>query len=153
MTTKFLGSSKLLAPVLLLTSSSIYAQQTTDAAKFAEQTVRDVYDKDKAGGVFPLTVEAQRFVRWGDAKKRLNNALENGPVQNIDGSTCSERANTSMERCTGKFYVCSVKGRLAKQLLVADIAICHAPSGGWYLDGLRTLDPLPTEEGVTSPDR
>ena len=144
---------KLLAFMCVSVSSTAHSQELADAVNFAEQTVHDIYDKDKAGGFFPLTIEAQRAVRWGDDKRRVDNALRNGPVQHIDRSTCTGRPNQLTERCNGSLYICNVRGSLAKQPLDADIAVCHSSSGRWELDALRTADPLANEGGATSPPR
>ena len=152
--TKWLvGLPKLLALMCVLVSSTARAQELVDAVDFAEQAVRDIYDKDKAGSFFPLTIEAQKTVRWGDDKRRIEYALRNGPVQRIERSTCTGKPNQSTERCTGNLYICNVRGSLAKQPLDADIAVCHGSSGRWELDALGIADPLANEGGATSPQQ
>lgn len=134
-----------LALALGLICGSAYSQEYDDVRSFSRDVLVNLFDKERAATLPPLTAELQDHIHVGDEKARVDRAAEFGPVTDVSLIDCESRDKTSAYRCAGKLSICSMSGSLRSGSLTAKVAACHTSTGLWELDAVMLNIAVPVD--------
>lgn len=134
-----------LALALGLICRSAYSQEFDDARGFSRDVLVNLFDKERAATLPPLTAELQGFIHDGDEKARVDQATKFGPVTDVSQIDCQNRDKTSAYRCAGKLSICSMSGSLRSGSLTAKVAACRTSTGLWELDAVMLNITVPVD--------